>query len=110
MDELRHFLASADLCTKAYYYSQSPNINGEYGLSNEEVEKMQDEQQKCNLILSHYLAESINLNRAAELLGFPWLDLRTRFLRLGIPLRMAPTDLEDLASEIKGASDWGKTG
>ena len=71
---------------------------------------MQDEQQKCNLILSHYLAESINLNRAAELLGIPWLDLRTRFLRLGIPLRVAPVNLEEFTSEIGAASDWSKTG
>ena len=93
-----------------YYYSQSPIINGEDGLTNEEFAKMQDEQQKCNLILSHYLAESINLNRAAELMGVPWLDLRTRFLRLGIPLRVKPANLEELMSEVEAAAEWSKAG
>jgi hypothetical protein len=93
-----------------YYYSQSPKIIDEAGLADEGVAEIQDEQQKCNLILSHYLAENINLNRSAELLGIPWLDLRTRFLRLGIPLRVAPTNLEELTSEIEGASEWSKAG
>ena len=66
--------------------------------------------QKCNLILSHSLAESINLNRAAELMGVPWLDLRTRFLRLGIPLRVTSANLEDLMSEVEAAAEWSKAG
>jgi hypothetical protein len=35
------------------------------------------------------LAAAISLARAAELLDLPWLDLRTRCLRLDVPLRMA---------------------
>lgn len=35
-------------------------------------------------------------NCAAELLEMPWLELRSRFLRLDVPLRAAPTDADTL--------------
>jgi hypothetical protein len=66
---------------------------------------LQEEQQKYDLIISHYLAESINLNRASELFGIPWLDLRTRFLRLGIPLRSAPASIEKARAEIESVEN-----
>lgn len=93
-----------------HYYAQSSKNISEDGLSDDKVAEIKDEQQKCNLILSHYLAENINLNRTAELLGIPWLDLRTRFLRLGIPTRTAPADIDDLITEVENASEWGGVG
>ena len=44
--------------------------------------------------------------RAAELLDLPWLDLRTRFLRLDVPLRTAPADLEDTRQDVEAAERW----
>ena len=52
-------------------------------------------QAQYDLILAYYLAEEISLSRAAELLDLPWLDLRTCFLRLDVPLRPAPADLAE---------------
>ena len=56
-----------------------------------------DAQARCDLVLGHYLGESISLGRAAELLKIPWPDLRARFLR------HAPTDATRLGSAIHAA-------
>ena len=88
------------------YYSQSLNISADDGLSENDTDSLTDDQQKYNLVISHYLAECININRAAELLDIPWLDLRTRFLRIGIPLRSAPANIEEARAEIEEAGKW----
>ena len=51
-------------------------------------------------MLAHYLAEEISLGRAAELLDLPWIDLRTRFLRLDVPLRIGPADPDEARAEV----------
>jgi predicted HTH domain antitoxin len=43
-----------------------------------------------SLVVSAYLDEKINLGKAAELLKLHELELRDRFLELGIPLRIGP--------------------
>ena len=42
------------------------------------------------LVVRAYQEERINLSKAAELLGVHPVELRERFLRLGIPLRLGP--------------------
>jgi predicted HTH domain antitoxin len=54
--------------------------------------------------MSRYLAGGISLGRAAELLDVPRLDLRTRCLRLDIPLRVGPTGREELAADAANAA------
>jgi hypothetical protein len=34
------------------------------------------------------------------------LDLRTRFLRLDVPLRAAPTDLAEVQADAEAAQAW----
>lgn len=82
-----------------YYYSQTPAISIENGLPEKAVTG--DDQQKFDLVISHYLAGSISLGRAAELLDIPWLALRTRFFQLGIPLRTSPEDVAEIKAEIE---------
>ena len=89
-----------------HYYARQPEINAEIGLSDQELATQSDPQDRVNLVLAHYLAGAISLGRAAELLGFPWLDLRTRFLRLDVPLRAAPADLSDAQTDIEVAEAW----
>jgi predicted HTH domain antitoxin len=88
------------------YYAQQPEIDVEAGLSDQEVAAISDPQDRFNLVLAHYLAGAISLGRVAELLEFPWLDLRTRFLRLDVPLRTAPTDLTEAKADIEVAEAW----
>jgi predicted HTH domain antitoxin len=53
--------------------------------------------------LQAYLADDINLGKAAELLDVSRFELQDRFLRLGVPLRLAPATVEDAWAEIEAA-------
>ncbi len=88
------------------YYAQPPEIDVGRGLPDAEVEALSDVQERYNLILAHYLADAISLSRTAELLGLPWLDLRTRFLRLDVPLRAAPATLDEVQADVETAATW----
>jgi len=59
--------------------------------------------------MHHYLPAAISLPRAAELLDLPWLDLRTRCLRLDVPLRNAPADLAEAKEDVQVAKAWTPT-
>ena len=82
------------------YYAQQPEIDIEAGLSKQEVEAPPNLQDRFSLVMAHYLAGAISLARAAELLDLSWLDLRTRCLRLDVPLRTAPTNLPNIPNRI----------
>jgi predicted HTH domain antitoxin len=88
------------------YYAQRPEIDEQAGLPARAVEALSDPQERSTLVLAHYLAGAISLQRAAELLDLPWLDLRTRFLRLDVPLRTAPADLEEARRDVEVAERW----
>jgi predicted HTH domain antitoxin len=88
------------------YYAHQPEINPEAGLPDQEVEAISDPQERFDLVLAHYLAEAISLGRAAELLDLSWLDLRTRCLRLDVPLRAGPIDVDEARSDVEVAEAW----
>lgn len=56
-------------------------------------------------VVRQYLNEDVNLGRAAELLGISRWELHDRFHRLGVPLRMGPTTIEELREDVKVASE-----
>ena len=82
------------------YYAHQPEIDPERGLPDQEVEATADPQERFDLVLAHYLGGAISLGRAAELLDLSWLDLRTRCLRLDVPLRVGPTDLDEAQADV----------
>ena len=90
------------------YYSQRPSIDAEEGLSDQQVASTSDPQKQFDLVLAHYLAGAISLGRAAELLALPWVDLRIRFQRLDVPLRVAPIDVEEARRDVETAETWSK--
>lgn len=57
-------------------------------------------------MMARSLADSLSLARTAELLGLTWLDLRTRCLRLDIPLRVAPVDQAEAEADVAVAKLW----
>lgn len=59
-----------------------------------------------SLVLNAYLDEEINLGKAAELLEIHELELRERFIELGIPLRLGPADLLEAQAEIEAVKNW----
>ena len=87
------------------YHAQTPEIASDSGLSEEEVDALDSPDARYGLILAHYLAGSISLSRAAELLQVPWLELRARCLRLNVPLRSAPVDVSEAADDVATAED-----
>jgi len=88
------------------YHAEMPEIDSDAGLSEESVQKLDDPEARYGLVFAHYLAGSISLARAAELLETPWLELRTRCLRLNVPLRSAPGDAAEAATDVATAEDW----
>jgi predicted HTH domain antitoxin len=88
------------------FYAYRPEIDPETGLPDQEVEAASDPQERFDLVLAHYLAGAISLGRAAELLDLAWLDLRTRCLRLDVPLRVGPADVDEARVDIEVAESW----
>ena len=93
-----------------HYHAQQPEIVPEAGLADDDVARSSDPQAQYNLVLAHYLGGSISLAHAAELLGLSWLDLRTRFLRLDVPLRIGPLDVAEARAEVAVALAWDRPG
>jgi hypothetical protein len=58
------------------------------------------------LVVSAYLDEEINLGKAAEMLELHELELRDRFIDLGIPLRIGPADKVEARAEAQALSSW----
>ena len=90
------------------YHGQQPAIDVEQGLTEEQVAQASDVDERFNLVLAHYLAGAISLGRTAELLELPWVDLRIRFQRLDVPLRVAPVDVDEARLDVEEAKKWAK--
>jgi predicted HTH domain antitoxin len=90
------------------YYAQQPAVSEADDFSDRAFTAIRDDQERFNQVIAYYLAELISLGRMAELLGLPAFDLRLRFVRLGIPLRLGPRTIEEAQEEIKAAHEWEK--
>ncbi len=93
------------LLAAARYHTEPPQIAPEEGLADQAVEKLAA-QDRYDLVVAHYLAGSISLSRAAELLGLPWLNLRSRLHRVGLPVRIGPENIDDLRAEMDALTKW----
>ncbi len=58
------------------------------------------------MVVNAYLDQQINLGKAAELLQMQELELRERFINLGIPLRIGPADMTEARAEIETLRSW----
>ena len=59
-----------------------------------------------SIVVGAYQDKQINLDRAAELLGMTELELRDRFIELGIPLCIGPADLAEARAEVEAMRAW----
>ena len=66
----------------------------------------EDQNLRWSLVVNAYLDSQINLGKAAELLDLHELELRDRFIRLGIPLRIGPADLAEARAELNALDAW----
>jgi predicted HTH domain antitoxin len=61
------------------------------------------------LVVGAYLDGDINIGKAAELLGVHPVELRQRFLKRGIPVRIGAESVEELRAEVAAAEGIGQT-
>lgn len=66
----------------------------------------ESEELRWTLVVKAYQAREINLGKAAEFLGLHELELRDRFLKLGVPLRLGPADLAEAKAEVEAVRAW----
>lgn len=66
----------------------------------------ESEELRWSLVIRSYQERRINLGKAAELLGLHELELRDRFLELGIPLRLGPANLAEARAEVEAVRAW----
>jgi hypothetical protein len=88
------------------YHAGRPKIDASAGLTEADLQRSGDVQGRYDQVMAHYLAGSISLGRAAELLGASWLDLRTRCLRLDVPLAAAPATPAEAQADLEMATRW----
>ncbi|MDM8518787.1 UPF0175 family protein [Anaerolineales bacterium HSG6] len=64
---------------------------------------------RWSIVVGAYQDEQINLGKAAELLELHELELRDRFIELGIPLRLGPATLAEAKAEVRAMQSWFDT-
>jgi hypothetical protein len=67
------------------------------------IASLDDPQERFDMVIAYYLAGAANLSRVAGLLGQPWIVMRDRFHRLGVPLRLGPATIEEAREEVRVA-------
>jgi predicted HTH domain antitoxin len=66
----------------------------------------EDEDIRWSVVVGAYQDRQINLGKAAELLGLAEVELRQRFIELGVPLRVGPADLAEARAEVESVRAW----
>lgn len=89
-----------------HYFARHQEVDAGTGLSDEAFAACATPQEHYDKALAYYLAGAISLSRAAELLGLAPHDLRRRLGRLDVPLRAAPTDVEEARRDVQTALSW----
>jgi len=66
----------------------------------------ENEEIRWSVVVGAYRDGQINLGKAAEFLGLPEIELRDRFIDLGIPLRIGSADLAEARAEAEAVRAW----
>ncbi len=88
------------------YHANPADIDPEAGFPDKALDGIDDPQARFDLVLAHYLARAISLERVAELLDLAWADLRFRFNRLDVPIFVGPENMEELKQELATLQEW----
>jgi predicted HTH domain antitoxin len=92
------------------YFAAPAKYDEDIKITEELLESLPDEQDRCNLVIGHYLAMDVSLARAAEFLGMHSAELQMRLARAGVPLHLGPRTLDEARSEIETARRFEKKG
>lgn len=66
----------------------------------------ENEEIRWSVVVGAYRDGQINLGKAAEFLGLLEIELRNRFVDLGIPLRIGSADLAEARAEAEAVRAW----
>ena len=66
----------------------------------------EDEALRWALIVNAYLDEQINLGKAAELLDMSEIELRKKFMLMGIPVRHGSGNAREARAEVDAIRSW----
>ena len=66
----------------------------------------ENEEIRWSVVVGAYRDGQINLGKAAEFLELPEIELRDRFIDLGIPLRIGSADLAEARAEAEAVRAW----
>lgn len=61
---------------------------------------------RWSAVITAYLDKEISLGKAAELLGLHSLELREKFIELGIPIYLGPANLAEAQAEVDAIKTW----
>lgn len=78
------------------------------GLMEEAVRRLMQEDKTIRwaVVVGACQDEQMNLGKAAERLGLTELELRGRFIELGVPPRIGPADLAEARAEVEAVPAW----
>lgn len=78
------------------------------GLIEAAIQRLMDEHEaiRWSIVVGAYQYQQINLGKAAELLGLTEIELRQRFIELGVPLRVGPEDVNEARAEVEAVRAW----
>ena len=88
------------------YFGNPQKFEEDIEISPAMLEALPDEQARYDLVLGHYLSLHLSLAKAGELLGMTSHDIRSRLVRLEIPLRVGPTTADEIRDELESIENW----
>jgi antitoxin (DNA-binding transcriptional repressor) of toxin-antitoxin stability system len=92
-----------------YYANPSWIELDENGPTDEMMASVEEVQERFDVVMAYYLAQICSLARAGELLGQPWIVMRDRHNRLGLPVWTGPETLEEALEDVRNAEAWAAT-
>lgn len=84
-----------------HYFSFPKEYEKDLEVTESLLESLATDQARFDMVIGHYLAEHQSIGRSAELLRMSTPELMIRLGRAGVSLRVGPTSLEELKSDIE---------
>lgn len=84
-----------------HYFSFPKEYEKDLEVTESLLGSLATDQARFDMVIGHYLAEHQSIGRSAELLRMSTPELMIRLGRAGVPLRVGPTSLEELQSDIE---------
>ena len=88
------------------YYGYPQKFEEDIEISPEMLDESPDDQARYDLVLGHYLSLHLSLAKAGELLDMTFNEIRSRMVRLDIPLRIGPSSVDEVKAEIDSIENW----